>query len=295
MAWIVPPDKAEEQWRAFLRRYNGPLASQLRKLWASLGSGLTLGQLQAAVAAGAIPEELAAAVQEASARYVEEHVLPMWAAATVAGSHISARIPGWTWAGGSQWLASYTRANAGRLITQTMTKETLDAIQTVLYHYIVEEPVTVPRLAMILRPMVGVTEPQAQAAIALRARLTEAGLKQSVIDKRVASYLARANRLRAETIATTETAKAYHSAQIASVREASRTGAIDGIIYKRWETASDELVCAACGPLHKKHIGLDEKFETSIGKTKVREFSEDTPPLHPRCRCTIVFTTKGAP
>lgn len=55
-------------------------------------------------------------------------------------------------------------------------------------------------------------------------------------------------------------------------------------IQKQWQTAKDEKVCAQCGPLHGKKIGIDERFQLPNGSLLY------TPGAHVNCRCRVRLT-----
>jgi hypothetical protein len=57
---------------------------------------------------------------------------------------------------------------------------------------------------------------------------------------------------------------------------------------KQWITASDELVCESCGPLHKKKVPLNKPFRTELGEVW-------TPSAHPGCRCDVQIDQEPLP
>lgn len=75
-------------------------------------------------------------------------------------------------------------------------------------------------------------------------------------------------KVRAQMIGTTEITRAYFEGNRATWKESD---VVDG-----WEfrAAEDELVCPYCGEVDGKQFGLDE--------------IDQSPPLHPRCRCWAV-------
>lgn len=79
---------------------------------------------------------------------------------------------------------------------------------------------------------------------------------------------------RAETIAVTETTRAYSAGQERVAEQLAGLGLEFDTI---WQTSRDELVCPICGPLHKKKLGKDW-------------FSY--PPAHPNCRCDTIHVPK---
>ena len=86
---------------------------------------------------------------------------------------------------------------------------------------------------------------------------------------------------RAKEIAITETTRIYS--------EAERQTAIadPDVVYLRWLSAADELVCSICGPLHGRMVGKRENGITHPGGLYT-----GFPPAHPRCRCRIVEETE---
>ena len=123
----------------------------------------------------------------------------------------------------------------------------------------------------------------------------EGGESVTKIRKRLTGYFEGDDiRQRTELIARTETNWAYNE------------GAVDGykqsgvVKAKEWLTAQDDRLCEFCEPMNGKIVDVDkswfktgEEFEGNEGG--VLSFSyEDVghPPLHPRCRCTIIPVLK---
>ena len=95
---------------------------------------------------------------------------------------------------------------------------------------------------------------------------------------------------RAETIARTEVLTASNQAQVDAWKQSKV------VTRKIWYTALDERVCPYCNGMHGKTVDVDVKFfnkgDQFLGEAKrpmkldYREI--DAPPLHARCRCTVV-------
>lgn len=79
------------------------------------------------------------------------------------------------------------------------------------------------------------------------------------------------SRSRAQSIAVTETTRAFAEGNTTAWRE---SGIVD---RRRWNTARDELVCPVCGPLHRVTTGINDPFPDGM----------PNPPAHPRCRCWV--------
>ena len=88
---------------------------------------------------------------------------------------------------------------------------------------------------------------------------------------------------RALVIAQTETTKASAEGARLGYKD---SGVVEGMV---WATVNDEKVCAICGELDGKVVGLDERFwdilPDELKKRYKRTFS--TPAAHPRCRCRL--------
>jgi len=72
-------------------------------------------------------------------------------------------------------------------------------------------------------------------------------------------------RNRAEKIARTETIRIFNTAAVDRYKKA-------GIKKWKWLAAMDERTCPICGPRHNKTFNI----------------TDDPPPAHPNCRCTVV-------
>ncbi|MBE8539433.1 minor capsid protein [Geoglobus acetivorans] len=75
-----------------------------------------------------------------------------------------------------------------------------------------------------------------------------------------------ASKTRAEMIARTESIRAFNTAAIRRYERA-------GIKKYRWIVAWDERLCSKCAPLHNQVFRIG---------------ANPPPPLHPRCRCTVI-------
>lgn len=80
-------------------------------------------------------------------------------------------------------------------------------------------------------------------------------------------------RWRAELIGQTEVTKAVSEAKLEIAKED------DAIKTLIWVTARDERVCPICGPLEGEKIKKGKTFSGGL----------NSPPAHPRCRCTIGY------
>lgn len=106
------------------------------------------------------------------------------------------------------------------------------------------------------------------------------------------------NKKRAEMIARTEVIRAANYGTLSAYKQ---SGVIEG---KEWLTANDEKVCPYCNSMDRKQLGLDDSFlpvggifevTTTDGKpiSMTNNYLDtQAPPLHPRCRCTLLPIVK---
>lgn len=179
-------------------------------------------------------------------------------------------------------------------------------------------------IAREIRPLLGLTPAQAQAALNYRDGLVRhqiaerfgqdaAGalrnsyvlspwkggkLDQQRIDKLYLQYVERQRRYRAETIALTETVRAAEKGKRLAWQAELDSGGGDGMVMVReWSTTRDDRACPEC-------IRLDGEKLTSRpswpgAPAQVEEMGRfpggiDGPPAHPRCRCVTVITLESA-
>lgn len=161
---------------------------------------------------------------------------------------------------------------AARAVT-IVTNETKAAIRAVIVRAIADgiDPYTAARM---IRPMVGMTGPQAMAAMNFLSEMQNSGLSPARIDAAMARYVAKAIRLRAKTIARTELMTALNAGANESFLQARAAGLLGHNAMKVWITTPDDA-CAVCIPMDGQRVPLD------------KEFGIPGPPAHPNCRCTI--------
>lgn len=112
-------------------------------------------------------------------------------------------------------------------------------------------------------------------------RQIAAGLREGPLGSQMTAY-------RADTIARTESVRAREAGEVESWKN---SGAVSG---KRWAAMQDH--CPFCDEMDGKLVDLNESFfamgqELSVeGAGNMKFTYEDVghPPLHPRCRCTLL-------
>ena len=164
----------------------------------------------------------------------------------------------------------------------SISNTSIKAIETT-YNLIRDRGYTPRQIAKRIVDNVGLTDRGALAVSNYEGSMLAKGLKQSVINKRIASYSKRLLNSRALTIARTETFTAINAGQDIIWQEGFDAGLMDKDKYMReWVTALDEFVCEYCEPMDTVRVKPDDNFDTGLGSLK-------NPPMHPSCRCTVTL------
>lgn len=152
--------------------------------------------------------------------------------------------------------------------------------------------------ARSIRDVVGVTEREGLAIArfegkvddVFRGERTAASLRRQYptmsrsitgnAEKIKADYRRRTLLRRAERIARTETAHAYHRGQRAVWQDLKTRGVYTSEVLE-WITVQDDRTCQICSPMQGQQISLELGFTTGSG------MMVDVPPAHPGCRCDV--------
>ena len=290
---------------SFLDRESPKLVRWLVRFWEDEQNAITYQELREALLRGEMSVNELQAWQQDYAVFFNTYLrdilldsalsggqdlLPAIASGVDVYAPMLAGIENWITAHGAEW------------VTQ-MSTEGKDAIAT-LIQYAANGNTDVDELSRLIRPLIGLTEPQAEANLHYFERVAE-HLKQSLLDKNpnmseaaaerqarkraresALRYAARQHRERAHTIAQTELAFAYNKGALAAVKQAVDAGLLPRMKGK-WSTSADERVCEICGGLEGVEINLGEEFDFK-GRS-LYAGQKETPPAHPRCRCAVAY------
>jgi hypothetical protein len=177
------------------------------------------------------------------------------------------------------------------LLVTNVTQETQAAIRTVIGRAFTDG-LTRREASALIKPMIGLTERQALSVFNYREGLVENGVGSARLDTLVGQYTARQLRLRAETIGRTELMAASNTAQHALWQQATDKGLLEeDRTNRKWLVTPDDRLCRYCRAMEDQVVGLNEEFVSPLDGRRVL-----TPPLHPRCRCTVrlVFLKRTA-
>lgn len=284
------PDEVKEALERYLANSSPQLVKWLVSFWKDQQTVLTFKEIREAIQAGSISKETVEAWQQDYSKVVSEKIAPemveaMRAAAAnenkFKGIDIGYKFDADHWAV-SDWLENHT----AELVTNC-TRVQKDAIQSMI-ELGIRTHMSDDELSRFIRPCIGLTKPQTQAVKkyyeTIKAELEKKHprtkpekIEQMARDKQ-AKYAERQLRERAKTIAQTERAFAYEYGR----QQHTKRLVEDGILPlqdKKWSATDSENTCTKCRELNGKVVGIDEEFVP--GKL--------LPPLHPRCKCCIMY------
>ena len=158
-------------------------------------------------------------------------------------------------------------------ISAKMVREVTDETQAALRHLITEgiKTQSMPKIAMQIRPLVGLTERQTIAVANFEEHLliTRPELSQARVDKMISTYEKRMHNRRADMISRTEAGDA--------VSEGSLLG------YEQAGLEEVEINAAA------EHCAICDQYD---GKRYKLEDSHGVLLIHPNCRCSWIPVVK---
>lgn len=265
----------------------------LNNMWTNQQNAVTYKELREAIKNGYMDEKTLQAWQQDYANFVAVHLQPIWEQAAAAGAAtIAAKATGgWIFDAMGDGMTSWIGSHGAEWVT-AISDESRAAIQALIGAGTTGQ-YTVDELARTIRPLVGLTQPQATANLKYYTQVRDTLLasnptmKQATAEKRAKDaamkYAAKQHRYRAYTIATTETAFAYNFGYSEYIRQAQAAGYMgDG--YMVVDTAADDEVCPICAAMEGKQIPIDQPAAKPLyaGQTMI-------PPFHPRCRCATHF------
>ncbi|MBQ5659474.1 MAG: hypothetical protein IIV02_08145 [Peptococcaceae bacterium] len=277
--------------RSFLDKNEPKLVYFLQNMWNSQRRAITYKELREAILHDIVSASLLEEWQEDYSNFLIEHLIPIWLDAMDKASapvkqHAKKFVFNPMADGVHDWVTTY-----GASFVTNSTQTQIQALNGVIRMATRLEDYTVDELAMVIRPIVGLNQPQALANMRYYKTMREYGLShEKALDKSV-RYAARQHRQRGYLIARTELAHGYNKGEYFAVKQAQEKGYM-GECVKVWCTADDERVCGSCGPMDGMRIALDDEFDFS---TKLDGWTRLTPPLHPNCRCGFLIEEIAPP
>ena len=293
----ISTDEAAEllnKLNSFLDENSPQVTNWLAKIFKDQQNSITYAELEKAAAAGF--ENEIRKWQEEYAKFVNEKLNPLWLFSIQQGAkHFSEKYQN-IFNDSDRFVKEWLNKHAAEFVTN-INAETRQAIKSILA-YGQDNGMSVKEIAKMIRPTIGLNVRQAAANLNYQNTVRENLLKnnprmtQAKAEEKAQSaalkYASKQHRQRAEMIAHTELSFAYNRGAHESVRQAMSNGLM-GRCEKVWTTAGTNRVCGRCMDLSGTVVGFEDKFFNSSVT------DGQTPPLHPRCRCVIVYREIDSP
>lgn len=308
---MAPKTKADEPWRAVHRAADNNAARFADPFIASVNNlrrRVTLAQLEESVRAGTPTRELVEAIDRvrvakiaadpadlATKVYAETIVESVIGQAAYVESVFGTR--GAAIVGRFNIVSPFVLRAAEELganLIREVGDETKSAVRRIIFNA-TRDGVPPREAAKQIKDIIGLTTRQALAVNRLEQGLLEQGASPAFARARGRRYSEQLLRDRAENIARTETMRAANRGQQLLWSEMADAGVIGQDFGQRWLVTPDDRLCPRCAPMNGKVVQLGYLFrETERGvlpskRQPVAGASVESPPLHPRCRCTLVF------
>ena len=277
-------DRVLRLLRSFLDANEPGLVRILVRTWNSQGKAITYKELRECILSGDIKQEWLEDWMQDYSRFVKDHLQPAWERAIEAGvEEMNRRFPLWNFDPMGDAMRSWTANHAAEFITNVSTTQ-IEGIRAVVRRAASLGDMGVDELARAIRPMIGLTKPDAVANMRYYENLRKNGVTPKRARESSLYYSARKHRDRAYDIARTELATAYNTGAFEGSKQAQADGLL-GKCIKKWSTALDEKRCSVCKSMEGVEVAMDEEFGAATGtwSTKLH------PPAHPRCRCGFLI------
>lgn len=262
-------------------RLAGPLSAEVLAELEKLRGSISAKELERAAASGGFAD-LAELTRDGMGSIVTATMAGAIADALVAGAELEGRkFGGAAIDPGKVRINRWLNEHVAELVKETRGTS-VDALRTALRQGIADGKHPT-RLAKEVKPLIGLTEPQAAAVARRRAELANSGVPRAKADERAAAYADRLLKQRAELIAQNESMLAVNRGRYELWLDLEAQGALEPGARRRWVTSEDERVCPICGPMNDAAVRLDEQYDLPNGE------SVWSPPAHVSCRCTDVL------
>lgn len=274
--------------KSFLNANEPKTVEWLVNFWNAQGNAVTCKELREAYLNGGITEKQLLKWQKQYSNLVNTALAPQWfAAIKAAGADVKAQYPYFLYEPFVGAMQDYITRHGAELVT-ALAQEQRDALQAMIANAAHYQGSTADELSRLMRPVIGLTKPQALANLRYYEKVKEELLKAhprmteaeaaAKAREAAAKYSAKQHRCRAMNIARTELAAAYNQGHYGAIKDAQAQGYI-GECEKFFVTADDERTCPICGAIDGETKKMDDPFS----------FGKPLPPVHPSCRCAVGY------
>ena len=280
------------QLRSFLDANEPHLVHLLVNTWRSQGKAITYKELREAILAGDLDSALWEDWQQDYTRFVVKYLQPAWLKAIdEAVKNKEAEYSDWYFNPMADGVVDFVKTRSAEFVTNC-TQTQIDGLRAVIQQATILDARNADELARAIRPMIGLTKPQAAANMKYYQTLIDAGISKKKALEQSTLYAARQHRERAYTVARTELATAYGAGAHEATKQAQAAGYM-GKTIKVWVSADDERVCRICGRdgLEGTEVEMDQEFDVASRSWSTRLH----PPAHPGCRCAVMYKEISPP
>lgn len=226
----------------------------LHNFWKAQSNAITYKELREAIMNGYLDEATLQAWQQDYSLFVKSHLEPIWQQAAKAGADALAASAsgGWVFDPMSDAMTAWIKDHGAEWVTK-INDETRDAMRAMI-EASTKGQFTVDELSRAIRPLIGLTEPQAAANLkyyaSVKKSLLDNGVKADAATKKAREqaykYADKQLRQRAYTIAITENAAAYCAGYREGAAQAQAQGYLGkGVYVLRPPTMKTSARCAA--------------------------------------------------
>jgi len=273
----------EEALRRAVRGPESRVRLALVRQWRGMRAGYSYAEIERALEAGLLVDPVKLDEWRAGyAAFISDEWGPEMRRAQTAGAATVAQVV--DMGAVAQSIDVAIAARGARLLTE-VTDDQRRAVQAVMRHFTVDRPTNPREAARYVRPLIGLTSRDAELVARRATELRDAGASADDVSKLVDLITDRKERERSLSIARTESSAAFNDgARLGAERAVAEGAGVAEQPTAVWVTARDELVCDRCSEMDRTVIPFGTTFDDRVGGVLVQN-----PPLHPNCRCTVVF------
>ena len=175
---------------------------------------------------------------------------------------------------------------------KNINTETYNAINELLKKSFKGE-LTVDETALKIKSFIGLDERRINALLNYEQALLKDGYRPAEIQKLLLQKQKEYIMERAITIARTESMSASNYGNIATYKDMVERGIITKDKYwLAWMITPDDRLCNKCRAMKSKFANIGDNFYNESAKSPSELVFLESPPLHPRCRCTTYLVKK---
>ena len=275
--------------KRYTSRNSNRIARWLYSTWTADGEAIKYDEIRNALRDGEIQEAWIRDWQKSYARFIEDKLNPEWEKAWNRSSKgikkgIKKAVEKELEFSFAHELArEWAESRAGERVVALVDIQKR-ALNKLLRHFIVEEPLSAEELGRSIRSAIGLTPKQMIAVTNYRSSLLADGTDPKNVEHLVGNYFGRLHRERALRIAQTEISYAYNNGQDMAMRQAQQAGLFGDMVPARyWDASQETNTCVWCQGMHGQMIGLDETYPHRLNENCF------CPPAHPWCACGIIY------